>query len=118
MADRYDGEIKVLTTLWEQWDSNTEKGDNPIAVAWNCTTDCEPSLFARLKNCFCCLTEARRDLVKGTDHEFRIRRELGDAMADQLKQDSRIPVDGDNLTPDDLPVFAEWQRKIDAMGIR
>lgn len=33
----------------------------------------------------------------------------------EIRKDSRIPHMPEDITVDDLPVFAEWQRKLDAM---
>ncbi len=39
------------------------------------------------------------------------------ALTDAIRADHRIPSDPDRITVDHLEVFAEWQRKIDAMNL-
>jgi hypothetical protein len=39
-------------------------------------------------------------------------------LTNEIAADDRIPCNPYDITPEDLPVFAEWQRKIDAMGVR
>jgi hypothetical protein len=39
-------------------------------------------------------------------------------LTEAILADDRIPPTPHDITPEDLPVFAEWQRKIDAMGVR
>ena len=39
-------------------------------------------------------------------------------LTDAIAVDERLPSSPRDITPEDLPVFAEWQRKIDAMGVR
>lgn len=46
-----------------------------------------------------------------------IRSEVGvawtDALTEAIRADARIPIDERKVTVQDLPVFAEWQRKLD-----
>ena len=36
-----------------------------------------------------------------------------EALTKEIRDDTRIPNAKENLTPDNLPVFAEWQRLLD-----
>lgn len=38
-----------------------------------------------------------------------------DDLSDEIRRDTRIPTDPDDITPAHLPVFAEWQRKLDKL---
>lgn len=40
-------------------------------------------------------------------------RELADRLTDEIRQDTRIPWNSKNIKVSDLPVFAEWQRRLD-----
>ncbi len=39
-------------------------------------------------------------------------------LTTEIRADHRIPSDPESITVLDLPVFAEWQRRMDKMGIR
>lgn len=89
--DKYDLEIAKLTEHPEL-----------IKQYWG---RCRP-LFQ-----FCgsgCLTQIRR----GGNWSYTAE------LTAAIRADERIPKDVADITVADLPVFAEWQRKIDKMGVR
>lgn len=92
MTDKYDEAIEILT-----------KDPGQIRIAWANYSD-HPAgcLFDLVPEVGMCLTEIRDFGDAGTDLE------------QEILDDERIPEDRDDITPEDLPVFAEWQRKIDA----
>ena len=54
--------------------------------------------------CCGCLTQIRGGLREGPTPE----------LTERIRLDTRIPTHGELITAEMLPVFAEWQRKIDA----
>lgn len=100
MPDKYDEEIAYLTEY-----------PGEIKIHWS---EYEP-LFAivapkgeglrRLPcgECCGCLTQIRsRQCVAWTE-----------VLTKAIRADDRIPDDPDDITPAHLPIFAEWQRRID-----
>lgn len=102
--DKYDKAIKYLT-----------ENPNQIHEAWNCHVQDEKGgqlfKFATMKDedldteCGC-ITQIRSD-----DYESG----FGNLVTEQIRGDSRIPRDEFDIRVEDLPVFAEWQRKFDVM---
>lgn len=96
MADKYDEQIERLRNtpelIYSDWDYGI-------------------GLFASVCDQCGCLTQVRRSDFWGEN--FPDRGVLAEIVADE-----RIPKNGQDVTVDHLPVFAQWQRKIDAMGIR
>ncbi len=60
-----------------------------------------------------CLTFIR----KYNDKRAFINGKYNAEITDAIRADERIPDDSWGLRPEDLPVFAEWHRKIDALQI-
>ena len=91
--DKYDRAIAYLTEHPEE-----------IFGAWSCWDNHRAGcLFNIIPGSNVCLTEARLDPEEiSANHPF-IR----------ITEDERIPESPDEITVDDLPVLAEWQRKLD-----
>lgn len=104
--DKYDEAIKYLT-----------KNPSKIRDAWNdpysksggdlfgyVTLD---GLNRSVESMCGCLTQIRGDATYESG--------FGPSVTKKIREDSRIPLDGMDITAEDLPVFAEWQRKFDAI---
>lgn len=115
--DRYDEAIDYLVeypdgieAAWGQMDVTEEDDDgneyeteNPAACLFAVTG------FVRchdgsLNTCGC--------LTQVVDRTFRAPT---NELTDAIRADLRIPRDPEDISPEDLEVFAEWQRKLDAM---
>lgn len=96
--DKYDAEIERLKNATQ----------DEIAESWN---ECEP-LFKR-----CCrFGELRRDYIPcGCLTQIRLGKHVAatDALTLEIRADDRIPREPHLITPAHLPIFAEWQRRID-----
>src|SRR5512146_502339 len=100
--DAYDEMVAYLTerpgeivTAWRVW------LEHPCAPLFEPVVHPE-SPFERAKNCGC-LTEIRSGLRAQTDD-----------LTAAIRADIRIPLSPKEITPDHLPIFAGWQRRIDA----
>lgn len=68
--------------------------------------------FDREENIYSgCLTQIRADKNKGAF----IKGEFNEELTRQIREDTRIPQFPSEITPENLFVFAEWQRKIDQL---
>ncbi len=95
MPDKYDLAIEILTR-------NPEK----IREAWNNPhTDDAGCLFMFAHYSSGCLTQIRRD---PETYMGAI------SQSAEILADGRIPKYPAKITVDSLPVFAEWQRRLDA----
>jgi len=94
--DKYDEAVEYLT-----------KYPDSISHAWKSPTGCDAG-------CLFQFVESRPGLC-GCLSQIRAGR--WDAETPQLtaaiRADGRIPVEPEDITVNHLPVFAEWQRKID-----
>lgn len=96
MKDKYDEAIEYLTKYPEE-----------IAHAWSGghTAECLFDLAGRSSDGdYGCLT-----MIRGCDKWEAETPEL----TQQIRDDHRIPKWGHSITVADLPVFAEWQRRLD-----
>ena len=104
MADKYDEAIAYLTAnpdeIQAAWDGGYYRGEE-TSVQAACLFNYANS--ADDLNCGC-LTQIRSDPTRHA-HTFDLTREI--------RLDSRIPVCATDITVADLPVFAEWQRRLD-----
>lgn len=99
--DIYAQEIKRLknatsTELWNEWCAAS-----PLFRFVTPHNDCSEQRFDG-KLCGCLTSVRRPENVAWTTK-----------LTQEIKRDKRIPVSPRNLKPKHLPVFAEWQRKID-----
>lgn len=92
--DKYDLAIENLTAspekIYETW-------NDPLSVDDGC-------LFMYADKNSGCLTQIRA-------RPFRYGSKL--AQAAEIADDERIPIDPTEITVESLPVFAEWQRRLD-----
>ena len=103
--DKYDKAVKYL-----------ERHPEEINEAWGSPTTYDRSKGDHIAGCLfmiagnenthnCgCLTQVRGSTVSVA---------LTPALTKAIRKDKRIPKSPDLITVEDLPVFAEWQRKID-----
>ncbi len=95
MSDKYDEEIAKLTELCHKQGNN-----DPIVNHWNQWTP----LFQCVGDGNCgCLTQVKKDYKEAATIN----------LTKAIRADPRIPREPEYITIDDLPVFAEWQRRID-----
>lgn len=105
--DKYDVQIERLTADPSLIRAEWVRGDGLFAYAGPRDRD--------LRNFTCgCLTMIRA-------HDFK--KVVGpsgplDDISDEIRADERLPKSCAEITVESLPAFAEWQRKLDAMGIR
>lgn len=96
--DKYDKAIDYLTEnpdkIYSSWNFAGTNNQNPIA---SCLFDSVGPFL----ECGC-LTQVKYDGAKAASF----------SLARDIYNDNRIPKP-DNITVEDLPVFAEWQRRID-----
>lgn len=100
--DKYDLEVERLT-----------KNPEFIYDSWN---DAEPLFQVAARNThrnYGCLTQIRQEIEiysKGIVHEYHAQTS---ELTKQIRNDERIPKNPKDIKVEDLPVFAEWQRKLD-----
>lgn len=109
--DKYDAAIKYLA-------------DNPheIEIAWRSPSKhiagclfafaitIDTGVRATGALAYGCLTQIRLHAGYGVTAPTV---KLADELTRAIKADQRIPLHPHNIMPDNLPVFAEWQRKLD-----
>lgn len=101
MNDKYDEAIAVLTA-----DPRPEN----ITGAWSCPWLHEAGCLFKMVSDRCgCLTQ-----VRNTPYEYNqnIDPKLN-AIIEEIAADERIPKISHEITIESLPVFAEWQRRLD-----
>jgi len=101
-CDKYDRAINYLKShpdeIYDAWDDSLHKAHSPFA---HCTPSGHMDFVAHGR---CgCLTEIRGGTKVGWTPE----------LTDEIRNDGRIPSSPQGITVDDLPVFAEWQRRLD-----
>lgn len=119
--DIYDREVERLTKEQLEWEERRKEAEeleyefdldeSPIYSAWNNTTSilfgrAGKSYFLPDGNICGCLTQVRSYAPAWTPE-----------LTAMIRADDRIPKNGYGITVDNLHVFAEWRRKMDAMGI-
>ena len=110
MSDIYDIEIKRLTTAYTAA-SSSEEADKVLYDDW----EAEGPLFKFItpkdyaSECGC-LTMIRSGSSVAYGPNGR-----DDELTEKIRADERIPANPRSLIPDDLPVFAEWQRLLRSM---
>lgn len=112
MADKYDQAIEYLTLCPDKIDE-----------AWWEPNDYDDSEVAQAHCLFQYTGERRQDgQYCGCLTQIRLSPSVYPAPTDELTNaiasDDRIPKCPTDITVADLPVFAEWQRRLDAMGVR
>lgn len=98
--DKYDEAIEYLTTNPEEIEN---KWHNPSTMHGCLFQFATPTGHA--KGASGCLTLIRRD------HDLRV---LGRPdLTEAIRNDTRIPILSGDIRVEHLPVFAEWQRRLD-----
>jgi hypothetical protein len=98
MEDKYSKAIEYLN-----------RHPSQILEAWNCPRFHPAGClfqYTSLQNGAGCLTQIRAGNSRAHKHELTL----------EIRADERVPKDQEEITLNDLPVFAEWQRKIDKIG--
>lgn len=112
MSDKYDEAIAYLTKhpdaiqdAWQAGDVHEEAGCLFVAVAPEHQLYGHSVPFTSGGDCGCLTT------IRCGDSRFALAwtKELTEA----IRADERIPKDPDDITVEHLPIFAEWQRRID-----
>jgi hypothetical protein len=108
MTDKYDEAIEYLTKypteIWPAW------RDPRIHQAGILFLHCGDNNKYYDHGVYCgCLTQIR------SDHAFVA---ATDDLTEAIRKDDRIPKSPSEITVEHLAAFAEWQRKIDALGVR
>ena len=102
MPDKYDGAIDRLTenpnTIWETWNS-------PHSFFAGCLF-MYASKDGYPHDDIGCLTTIRRNDGFG-------RLACTPELTEAIRADERIPKNARDIKVEDLPVFAEWQRRLD-----
>ncbi len=96
--DKYDEEI-------EQIRQELETNEYTIKDHWNDATplfNFASNLDRQINHCGC-LTHIACGYMEAQTEE----------LTQAIRNDPRIPGDSEYITLDDLPVFAEWQRRLD-----
>jgi hypothetical protein len=109
MKDKYDEAIEYLTEhpteIWPAWQ------DPRIHQAGILFLHCGDSSKKYDHGDHCgCLTQIR------SDHTYFVA--ATDDLTEAIRKDDRIPRSPSEITVEHLATFAEWQRKIDALGVR
>ena len=97
-----------------------EKSLDYISKAWNLPCDYPEGILFRnaskngvVSATYGCLTQIRYDYQRGCVSEYAYKAETPE-LTIAIAQDERIPADADDISKDNLYVFAEWQRRLDA----
>ena len=107
--DQYDDAIDYLTAHPHEIDEAWGSAGSPMPHEASCLFD-YAGRPGDVRDGFQigCLTQVRHgDSVAATQ-----------ALTDEIAADERIPADSEDITVYHLPVFAEWQRRLDREGIR
>lgn len=101
MKDKYDEAVEYLTenpkAIWHSWGTPTSHPSGCLFQYVTPTGDDGETYCG-------CLT-----LIRGSSNFKACTPELTEA----IRADKRIPEKGDEITVEHLPIFAEWQRRID-----
>ena len=101
MADVYDEAVAHLTEhpdeIYESWGDYSGLGGLLFMDAARDDYDRNDMLCG-------CLTQIRCGIFRAQTNE----------LTEAIRADERIPSNGGDITVEHLPLFAEWQRRIDA----
>lgn len=99
MSDKYEDAIAYLT---EHPNEIEDAWGNPSWHVAGCLFVQCGSFSAGGTRCGC-LTQVRRGMYPAANTK----------LTNEIRADERIPLDGHEITVEHLPVFAEWQRRLD-----
>ena len=126
LRDKYDDAIEYLTALpdmiqaaWEDPQGYEGRGGELfgfVAPDWS-SNGVAVLDRAGVKAGTCgCLQQIRAAKMEGYDGKSGdMKMSFWPRLWDQIANDRRIPYDEHEITVEDLPVFAEWQRTIDIL---
>lgn len=102
--DIYDKEVERLTNnpqdIWKDWNytgSILFSNAAPKGVVFNKKTN----------EYYGCITQVKARIYPAYTRN----------LTDEIREDKRVPSDGKYITVEDLPVFAEYRRKIDVLAL-
>lgn len=102
--DKYDKAIEHLNAhpdeILSAW--GAAYPDHPTGCLFQYASPSEEAEFQANRMCGC-LTQVRGDDMNAWTPK----------LTAEIRADKRIPLDVDDVTVADLPVFAEWQRRLD-----
>ncbi len=105
VVDKYDKEVAYLTgnpgKIPDAW-SSPDINRGGLLFQWCTLSGGEEEHPDSFETCGC-LTQ-----VRGGGYSA-----WTDKLTEQIQNDVRIPLSESGITVDDLPVFAEWQRRLD-----
>jgi hypothetical protein len=109
MTDRYDNAIKYLTNdpdaIQQAWNNPS---NSPGGCLFDYVSPDNNDTHRPTDGRACgCLTQIRSGTAYGTVAWWP-------SITNEIRRDTRIP-DQSDITIEDLPVFAEWQRAIDLL---
>ena len=121
--DKYDLAIDYLTEnpedIYDAWSSpGAYKGKGGelfgfVAPVWTDSSASAKYEGVRTGTCGC-LQQIRQAKVEGYDGSSgSAKMAYWERLWDSIANDRSIPTEGSEITVDDLPVFAVWQREID-----
>lgn len=86
-------------------------GTTPIAEHWECLSDEGYTLFRQVVSCSLagCLTQIRETPARAIEYADEAEVDL----VREIAADARIPSRREDIRPEHLNVFAEWQRRLD-----
>ena len=109
--DKYDKAIKYLTKhpdrIIDAWHVPLADDEGELAQAYCLFQYCNKTGRYGTSN-IGCLTTIRSGNIYGTGPVA-----FSEILTQEIRADERIPVSPGRITVKDLPVFAEWQRRLD-----
>jgi hypothetical protein len=107
--DKYDKQIKFLTANPERITRQWESGIGLFQFIDRSCDDNESNINSG------CLTMIRSNM----SCVAIINRNVNNEITEQIRNDERIPINSNDIKVEHLPIFAEWQRKVDQLeGIK
>ena len=113
MKDKYDVAVEYLTAnpdniyaAWKDYSGAEYKPSEEVLQAHCLFQFVTPTGKCGVEYMGCgCLTEIR--------HSMRRKDACTETLTDEIRADERIPQSGYAIKVQHLPIFAEWQRRID-----
>jgi len=117
MRDKYAKAIKYLTAhpdeLYVAWCVADDRHPAGCLFQWAWRGDTN---MGGVANVCGCITHIRNPHLNRI--VFAYSETLRDRLTKEIREDERIPTRGDLIKISDLPVFAEWQRRLDKELLR
>ena len=121
--DKYDHAIDYLIAnpedIYDAWSSpgayDGKGGElfGLVAPDWTDSSAAAEGYSSRVGTCGCLqqIRSAKEEGYDGTEGNAKMA--YWNRLWDLIANDRRIPISGSDITVEDLPVFAEWQREVD-----